>query len=159
MKSAFSLGVTLFILWFLFSGHTEPLLLILGGISAALSVFVARRMDAVDHEGHPVHIAGRGVFYWFWLAKEILISSIKVSYMILHPRMPISPNVIRIKASQKDELGQVVYANSITLTPGTVTIALDQDGILDVHAISRKMSDDVKNGEMNRKVCKLMGDL
>jgi multicomponent Na+:H+ antiporter subunit E len=111
-------------------------------------------MDVVDHEGHPIHLSFRFIGYWFWLMAEIVKSSIDMTKRIWSPAMPISPTVYLLKTSQPGELGQVIYANSITLTPGTVTIRLEDGDIL-VHAIAREVGDDLAGGEMDRRVTRL----
>lgn len=151
MFHAISLGLVLFGTWLLFSGIYEPLLLILGAASCILIVGIAHRMDVADHEGHPIHLGWRAISYWAWLIKEIVKSSIDVSMRILNPKLPIDPVMITVKATQPSELGQVVYANSITLTPGTVSIRVNDNTIL-VHALSTSLGDDLETGEMDRRV-------
>ena len=108
-------------------------------------------MDVIDHEGHPIHLTQRAFLYWPWLIKQIVMSNLHVARAIISRDMPIRPSVIKVRSTQKTELGQVVYANSITLTPGTVTIEVDKD-ILSVHALTRGTADDLQSGEMDRRV-------
>ena len=155
MTRAVSLGTFLAILWLLLSGYFDkPILLAMGAVSVLLVVFIARRMDVVDHEGHPVHLSARGLLYWPWLLKEIIKSSINVSSVILHRNMPICPSVFTVRATQKSELGRVIFANSITLTPGTVTIGLDGD-LLTVHALTTEAASGWEESEMNKRVTAL----
>ena len=152
-----SLGLVLCILWLLLSGYFfSALLLGLGLASAAAVVFIAHRMDVIDHEGHPVHLGWRAIIYLPWLLGEIVKANIDVARRIIQPSMPIRPNLLRVKASQKSELGNVIYANSITLTPGTVTVELD-DGLLGVHAITAEAAEEVLSGEMDRRVTAMEG--
>ena len=151
MLHALSLGLVLFILWLLLSGFFEILLLSLGVGSVIAVVWIAYRMDVIDHEGHPIHLTVRAVFYWPWLTVEIIKANIDVAAAIVRRKMPINPSVIEVKATQETELGQVIYANSITLTPGTVTISVDKD-IMTVHALTRGAAEDLKSGEMDRRV-------
>jgi len=148
---AFSLGLVLFILWLLLSGHTAPLLLSLGVVSALAVVLIARRMDVVDPEGHPIHLSWKAIPYWAWLLVEIFKANIDVACAIVRPRMPIRPTVLRVKASQKRDLGRVVYANSITLTPGTVTLAADGE-TFEVHALTPGAAKGLLSGDMDRRV-------
>jgi len=151
-----SLGATLFGLWLLLSGHFEPLLLILGLASVALVVWIAHRMDVIDHEGHPIGLTPRILLYWPWLIWEIVKANIDVMRRILDPALPISPTVVRVPASQKTELGTVIYANSITLTPGTVTIDLEGNDLI-VHAFSEDGAIALESGEMDRRVTAVEG--
>ena len=146
-----SLGLGLFGVWLLLSGFFEPLLLGLGVLSCVIVVLIANRMDVIDHEGHPVHLGWRILTYWLWLAVEIVKANLDVARRILDPKLPIHPVVVRVKASQASELGQVIYANSITLTPGTVSMQVDGGEIL-VHAIAQEMAEDLESGEMDRRV-------
>lgn len=151
---AISLGLVLFLTWVLLSGHYTPLLLTLGVVSTVLTVALALRMDVVDRESHPVHLTPRVFAYWGWLAVEIVKSSIDVTKRIWSPKLPVTPAVFHIRASQPSELGQVVYANSITLTPGTVTMRLDKGDLL-VHAIAEEVGEDLAAGEMDRRITAL----
>ncbi len=156
MLHALSLGAFLYGLWLLLSGHFEPLLLGLGAASVVVVVLIARRMDLVDHEGHPVHLSWRFILYLPWLGWEIVKANIDIARVIVRPRMAIGPAVLRLKATQKSELGHVIYANSITLTPGTVTIGLDA-GVLSVHALTREAAEGLKSGDMDRRVAAVEG--
>ncbi len=146
-----SLGLVLFGLWLLLSGFFTTLLLGLGVGSVVAVVWMAHRMDVIDHEGHPIHLTMRAVFFWPWLLKEIIKSSFDIARVIMSRKMPIHAAVISLKATQETELGQVVYANSITLTPGTVTIDIDRD-IMVVHALTTGAAEGLKSGEMDHRV-------
>ena len=156
MFRAISLGLVLFGTWLLLSGYFEPLILGFGVVSCAFVVYIAHRMEVIDHEGHPIHLGLRGLTYWFWLAWEIVKANLDVARRIVDPRMPISPTLFKVKTSQKSELGQVAYANSITLTPGTVSLWVGFDEIL-VHAISREGAEALIEGEMDRRATRLEG--
>ncbi|MGD8430744.1 MAG: Na+/H+ antiporter subunit E, partial [Ectothiorhodospiraceae bacterium] len=117
-----SLIITLAVLWLLLSGHFEPLLLFFGLVSVLLVTWLAARMALADYEGHPVHLFWRAAVYWVWLLKEIVVANIDVVRCVLSPRLPISPTVFDVRSTQKTDLGRVMFANSITLTPGTVTL-------------------------------------
>ncbi len=156
MLHIFSLGLVIFGVWLLLSGHFSSLLLGLGIASTAVTVYLAHRMDVADHEGHPVHLMWRFIYYFPWLMKEIFKANIDVAKAIIDPDLPISPTVLTIKAGQRSDLGQVAYANSITLTPGTVTIGLD-DAVLTVHALTRDAGSELAGGEMERRVTAMEG--
>ncbi|MGH6953964.1 MAG: Na+/H+ antiporter subunit E, partial [Alphaproteobacteria bacterium] len=118
MARALSLAAVLLVLWYLLSGHDELLLLSLGGASAVAVALIAWRKDWLDREGHPIHLTWRAPAYWAWLAWQIVKSNVDVARRCLDPRLPISPTLVTLKASQGSDLGRVIYANSITLTPG-----------------------------------------
>jgi multicomponent Na+:H+ antiporter subunit E len=157
MLHTVSLGLFLSCLWLLLSGHFhEPLLLGLGLVSVIAVLAVARRMDVIDREGHPVHLSWRALCYWPWLLKEIVMANIHVAKALLRRDMAIDLQVVTVKSSQRSELGRVIYANSITLTPGTVTISIEDD-TLAVHALTRGTAEDLAGGEMDRRVTAIEG--
>jgi multicomponent Na+:H+ antiporter subunit E len=156
MARVASLGLCLAALWILLSGHFEQLLLWLGAASVALTLVLAARMGVVDREGHPVQLIRGGLVYWPWLVKEIVKANLVVAGIVIRPSLPISPTLVRLPASQRSELGQVIYANSITLTPGTVTVDA-KDGVLAVHALTREGAADLETGEMDRRVSAMEG--
>lgn len=151
---AIYLGLFLFGLWFLLSGSFVALLLGLGFAAAVFVVAIALRMNIIDRETHPIHLHSAIVFYWAWLTWEIVKANIDVARRILDPRLPISPNLLRVKVTQKTDLGLVSYANSITLTPGTVCVGVEEDSIL-VHALTREAAETLAKGEMDRRVTRI----
>ena len=152
-------NITLFLLlalaWLLWSGYfQEPLLLSFGACSCALVVWLVARMDAVDGMPTQWGLIPRALLYCPWLLVEIIKSNLHVTRLILSPDLPIQPQLVRGPVSQKTDLGQVIYANSITLTPGTITLDL-RDGHVLVHAISDITAAGVTDGVMNNKVAAL----
>lgn len=142
-------------IWFLWSGHTEPLILAFGAGSVLLVTWLAYRMDQIDQQPPEVELRiGRTAVYLVWLLVEIAKSNLHVAWVILNPDMPIEPRLLRLYASQRTELAQVLYANSITLTPGTITVDL-RDGTLLVHSLTRDTALGLIDGEMDRKVTAL----
>lgn len=156
VKHAISLSLVLFAVWLLLSGHFVPLLLAFGVLSCVIAVAISMRMDVIDHEGHPIHLGWRAIFYWPWLIWQIVLANLSVARIILSPSMPISPNIVIIDAEQHTELGRVIFANSITLTPGTVSLELDRDRIV-VHALTEAAALELSEGAMNRKVTRMEG--
>jgi multicomponent Na+:H+ antiporter subunit E len=150
------LALMLAALWVLLSGLFKPILLGLGTVSVMLTLLLAHRMGVVDITGHPVRAAFRYVPYWPWLAVEIVKSSIDVARRILSPSMPVRPTVFEIRASQQTVVGRVVLANSITLTPGTVTLDVDGDR-LTVHSLSHEAVEYALDGGMDRRVTRAEG--
>ena len=106
-----------------------------------------------DEEGHPIDYLLRGLVYWPWLVVEIAKSAWAVARIIVDPKLPISPRLIRTKASQRTAVGIATYANSITLTPGTITIEIDRrEQEFLVHALTRDSAADLEEGAMDRRV-------
>jgi multicomponent Na+:H+ antiporter subunit E len=147
---AFGLGAILFGFWLLLSGHYTPLLLSLGVGSSALVVYLSIRMDVVDREGVPLHLSGRVWLYLPWLMKEIFVANVAVAKIILDPRLPISPRIVTFRGSQQTDLGRAIYANSITLTPGTITTGVEgQD--FEIHALTAADLETNEEDEMDRR--------
>ena len=151
-----SLGIVLYAFWLLLSGYFEPFLLAAGAGSALGVVLLARRMKIVDREGHPIQMIASVVLYWPWLIKEIAKSAWDVSRIILHPDLPISPVLVRFKPTQKSQAGLATHANSITLTPGTITVEASQHEFL-VHGLTRASGAGVIDSDMDRRVSKVEG--
>ncbi|GMR12746.1 MAG: Na+/H+ antiporter subunit E [Gemmatimonadota bacterium] len=154
MVRAFGLGVMLFGVWLLLSGHYTPLLLGFGVGSSIVVVLIAMRMDVVDHEGVPLYLGPRILAYLPWLLLEILKANIAVARIILDPALPISPIIVHFRASQETDLGRTIYANSITLTPGTITTGVDGSE-LEIHALTWADIDGREEDEMDHRVTRL----
>ena len=153
---ALSLLVLLVAAWLLWSGLFKPLLLGLGAFSCLLTLYVTHRMGYFDTKVFALRFGRRLFGYWMWLAKEVVKSSLDVARVVISPRMPISPQVIKIKASCSHPVDQAILANSITLTPGT--LALDvHNGEITVHTLTEAGAADLRKGEMNRRVSELRG--
>lgn len=154
-----TIGLTLVLLavWLLFSGIYTPLTIGFGIASSILVVLIARRMDVIDHEGLPVQLGFQIVLYWVWLIVEIVKANIDVAKCVLFPKKHLKPSFFISRITQTSDLGKVIYANSVTLTPGTVTVDLYDDNIL-VHALTTASADGVKSGDMDARVTKVMGE-
>ena len=137
--------------WILMSGHFTPFLLGAGAAASALVVWFVHRMEMADREGHPVHLGPSALGYWPWLAKEILKSALDVSKVILDPRLPASPTVVRFRPSQRTVVGLVTHANSITLTPGTLSVEVGPERFL-VHGLTRDSANAAVDSDMDRRV-------
>ncbi|WP_419948590.1 Na+/H+ antiporter subunit E [Candidatus Palauibacter sp.] len=151
MRYTIGLLVVMAAVWLLWSGHYDALLLSFGAISLALVLLIAMRMRIVDREGAPIHLPLGLVLYLPWLVFEIVKANVDVAARILNPRLPIHPSVFTVRAGQRTDVGRAIYANSITLTPGTVTIATDGDE-LTIHALTRGAAEGVLSGDMDRRV-------
>ena len=113
-----------------------------------------RECYIIDNEGLPLFFFPRILNYLLWLFKEIFNSNIATAKVIITDK--IDPEIFTIKVSQNSDVGKATYANSITLTPGTVTTQIDKN-TFEVHALNSDFGDDVRNGEMDKKVSWLEG--
>lgn len=156
MFRALGLVGLLFAFWLLLSGFFTPFL-IAAGLGCAIAVAaLARRMDVLDHEGQPLHLDSRVLWYWPWLIKEIVKSGWDVTRRVLDPRLPISPTLVRFRPSQRTVVGLAIHANSITLTPGTLTVDVGRGEFL-VHALTAEGAAGVTSGEMDGRVSRVEG--
>ena len=151
VKHAIKLSIALAALWLLLSGHFEPLILGLGAVSIAIVVWLATRMRIIDTESYPFRLVPRLSTYWFWLLVEIVKANIDVARRALGPKSKVQPIVFDVPADQVTDLGLVIYANSITLTPGTVSLDLKGKSIR-VHALHAEIAEALNESGMNRRV-------
>ncbi|WP_416899666.1 MAG: Na+/H+ antiporter subunit E [Minwuia sp.] len=159
MTRALGLLVVLAAVWLLLSGiYDFNLLYWLGAGSVIACVVLAIRMDVVDHEGVPLDLGWRILIYWPWLFVEIVKANIDVVLRLLRPSPDISPTLIRTPPLQRTDLGKVIYANSITLTPGTISIDIDHEHGILVHALSKSGAEGVLSDDMNRRCAALEND-
>ena len=152
--SAFA--VSLSALWFLLSGYFTPLILILCAVSITAVIWLAYRMDVIDHESDPIHMAPKRTLYYLWLRWEIVKANVAGTLAILRGPGALQPRVFKLKAAQSSDVGLVTYANSITLTPGTVTIFVDGSEIT-VHSLTPVAKEGLETGEMDKRVSALEG--
>lgn len=153
MGAKVTLFVLCFILWLIFSGRTDAFFLTLGAISSLLAVLITSRMHALKVPNIRISL----VAYVFWLAKEVVKSTIDVTLRVWGIR-PVSPQFVEVKTIQESDIGYTIYGNSITLTPGTVTVRADTDtATMLVHAISHEGVEAIKSGEMDKRVKKVCG--
>lgn len=148
----------LFAYWLLLSGHYGLWPVIPGAVLCALVVAFSAAKRIADAEGAPFGQVARGLVYWPWLLWQIVLSALKVSRIILDPRLPISPVMVRVKAEQKTAVGLTTYANSITLTPGTISIEVSEAGrFIWVHALTEDGASGFADDPMNHKVAWMDG--
>ena len=145
----------LFGLWLLFSGLFAPLLLAFGALSSIFVAWIAQRMGLLTPEPDSTWLRPlRCLTYMPWLAWQVAKSNADVALRILMPSKGISPRVVTLPSSQASDLARSVYANSITMTPGTISIDVTGD-VITVHALSREGAEDLATGEMDAQVSAL----
>ncbi|MGN7612854.1 Na+/H+ antiporter subunit E [Magnetococcales bacterium HHB-1] len=147
----FSLTLFLFGFWLILSGHYELFFVSCGLITAIAVTWLNIRKFGRSIEGSPLHVLRVFIFFIPWLLLELLKSNIAVAKIILKKEMPISPSMVPIKVTQRSDLGQAIHANSITLTPGTVTCEAENNVFL-VHCLAEEFVEGLHEGEMDRRV-------
>ena len=143
----------LLVSWVLWSGIYKPLLLWLGLFSCLLSVWLAQRMGFFRH---PMSLRTllRLPAHWFWLLGEIVRSSVEVARVVLSPSLPISPTLVELTTTEASDAGKVILGNSITLSPGTVTIDVHEDRLL-VHCLTQHSASQLQDPELQRRIARL----
>jgi multicomponent Na+:H+ antiporter subunit E len=134
--------VLLFALWIILSGKLDAVHLLMGAVSTLCITLGTYRLlllpPAIGPETvHPAMVVpwGRLLTYIPWLCWGIVVASVQVAYLVLHPKMPISPCLIRFRMPLPHPLARLTLATSITLTPGTVTLDVQGDEFF-VHALT-----------------------
>ena len=140
------LSIALAVVWLLLSGHYNPLMLCFGAVSVALVVMITKRMQVVDRESYPLTINLSVVRYMVLLTVKIIQSNWDVVLRITGIR-PTTSRFVTLPLPSDDELTNVIYANAITLTPGTASIAIVGDSLL-VHTISEESAKALLEGEI-----------
>tara|TARA_Y100000590_G_scaffold467150_1_gene645010 strand:+ start:13943 stop:14443 length:501 start_codon:yes stop_codon:yes gene_type:complete len=148
----------LFLFWYLLSGKNNLLLIAIGLLSVGSIIGYLSKINLIDEESLPLYLIPKVFTYWFWLYKEILLSSIYVAKLIIAPKLEISPQYFKIKSNQKTSMGFNIYANSITMTPGTISVIINNTKKeINVHSITIDTKDSLKKGNMDKKIKNLMG--
>lgn len=153
MLHTITLFSVLFLTWVIWSGYLTPFFLITGLIAVSLSVYIAKRMDVVEppNNRRPIYFNYKIFPYHLWLIKEIILSSWNTTKLIWQIKPNISPTLACINATQDNDTALTLFANSITLTPGTVSVMVEKKRIL-VHALQEASIDDLMEGNMDRNV-------
>lgn len=149
MNLIIRLTVTMACLWLLLSGMFKAQLLILGVLSVALVVWLAHRMGVLEHRGQPIYFRFLHILeYWGWLLGQIFLSNLDVTRRVWSRQLDIKPTLRRVTATPDTELGRAIYANSITLTPGTTTINFTPEDDILVHALHEDSLVELERGAM-----------
>ena len=154
MTRAVFTTLMLVLAWLAWSGHLETRMLVFGGLSVAAVVGITRRMDRYSGADRDEHLGLWVVLYLPWLLWQIFWANLAVARIVLDPKLPIRPRLVRIPSSQRTATGQVLFANSITLTPGTISLDVRDDTIL-VHALTPEAAGGLQDGEMDRRISRL----
>jgi len=139
MRFAFILTLAMVAAWLTLSGYFIPMILTFGAISIAIVVWMCRRMGILDGETVPYLSLLQTISYFVWLFIEIVKANVQVVKAVLSPDLEVSPTLVKIPLNTDVDIAETMFANSITLTPGTVSVDMQPDHIL-VHALLEEMS-------------------
>ena len=152
LKHFVGLGGLLFALWVGLSGHLNPSMLALGLVSTCMILYISHRMDVIDKEIYPAQLTTLLIRFWLFLAREVVRANIDVIKRIFRPgKDNISPQLFELSLTQRSNLSRVIYANAITMTPGSVSVNLDTKTIT-VHTLSIEAAEDLRSNRMARAV-------
>jgi multicomponent Na+:H+ antiporter subunit E len=146
-------------LWFILSGRLYPIFFFWAFCSIALVMWLNNKLREIPYTANEPYGAThinlpRLSIYLLWLVGEIVKSGAFVAYVVLHPKMPIQPMIVRFTSKQPNVIARVILGNSITLTPGTLTLDIDGDHFT-VHALTRETEEGLVSGEMEARVARL----
>ncbi len=152
--------VVMMAMWVVFSGKFDAFHLSLGVISSLLvAYFTSDQLITDTSLGQVPVLWGRFFLYFPWLLWQIFLANIHLLKLVFHPQMMdrINPQMIQFKSNLKNEMALVTFANSITLTPGTITVSLSMYGDYSVHAIDNASAEPLP-GDMEKQVAKIFGE-
>jgi len=146
--------IALLIFWFMLSGHFSVIIVTSAVIYALIAAYFTH-----DYFIEKISFAGikrifKFIAYLPWLFWEIIMANLQVAYIVLSPKMPISPELVETETDLKTDYGKTALGNSITLTPGTVTIEIENSKIL-VHAITKEHAQDIRNKDIEKKILRI----
>ena len=156
IRERFLIIALLFILWLTFSGYFQPLMISFGIAGTIVVVYLSVRMRVIGTGEHRPMLYLRLPIYTVWLIWQIIRANVQVAYRIVHPRLPVEPQYLKIKLIGDRPLLHLIHANSITLTPGTISADV-KDGYIHVHALSNANARDLLGGKIAEKILWLQG--
>jgi len=154
MQYRISLFILLCVFWLINSSASNALLLLLGLISVLFVMLMTEKLNLLDKESQPLHMITRLLPFYIWLLKEIILASCYVLKKIVIRRQPVRPVTVTIETNFREDLCKVIFANSITLVPGTLCLKLTKNTVT-VHALSQRLASQLQNNELALRVKKL----
>lgn len=157
-------SVLMMALWFIMSEQTEAKFLILGVLSSVLIASLCLRTLTMSGtvSDRKYYLLGvnipRFIMYFAWLLVQIAKSAIYVARISVFNRSEVDPSISWFKAAYDNPAARSMLANSITLTPGTITIDISEDGVYSVHALTKELREGLLDGSMQAKVAWLYGE-
>ena len=145
--------LTLFGYWLLLSGHYDTWLVASGGVLSVAVVIFCLFKGILDAESFPAERLARAALFWPWLGWQMALSALNVARIIVDPRLPISPTMVKVNSEAESAVGITTYGNSITLTPGTISVEVSEAGrAIWVHAITREGAEGFADDPINHWV-------
>lgn len=158
------LALVLFAFWMVLSGRTETKFVIYGILTAVVTTWVTYPLLLVPNKdgSKKYYVFGfsipKMIMYFFWLMWQLVLANIDVLLATTGQELNIDPKVVRFRFKADNPMASVILANSITLTPGTVTMNVTDDGVYEIHALTVGAAAGVLDGGMQKKVADLYGE-
>jgi multicomponent Na+:H+ antiporter subunit E len=158
------LAVVLFAFWILLSGKMDLKFLNYGALTAVVSAYICVPLLLMPNaDGTKKYFIfdvnlGKYFMYWLWLLNEVRKANIDVVKAVVRSELDIEPMVARFRIKFDNPMAHTTLANSITLTPGTVTLNVTDDGLYEVHALNQGFADGLLEGGMQEKIAELFGE-
>lgn len=153
MGRGIALGLILAAYWMALSFQTAPLLVAFGVVSVVAVTTVCVRNDVFITDWSVPRLVSVLFTYLPWLLVQVVIANLKVIRIVCSPDLPIDPQMVEIPSKLKTPTGRAVYGNSITMTPGTVTIGTGETYL--IHALTSSDAEGLRNGDMHDRVLAL----
>lgn len=158
------LALVLFAFWMVLSGRTETKFVVYGIITALVTTWITYPLLLVSNKdgSKKYFVFGvsipKAIMYFFWLMWQLVLANVDVLLATTSQELEIDPKVVRFRFKVDNPMASVVLANSITLTPGTVTLNVTDDGLYEIHALTVGAAAGVLDGGMQKKVADLYGE-
>ena len=158
------LALVLFAFWMVLSGRTETKFVVYGILTAVVTTWVTYPLLLVPNKdgSKKYYVFGfsipKMIMYFFWLMWQLVLANIDVLLATTGQELNIDPKVVRFRFKDDNPMASVILANSITLTPGTVTMNVTDDGVYEIHALTVGAAAGVLDGGMQKKVADLYGE-
>lgn len=145
---------TLVLLWILLTGSASISTVVVGEVCVVLTLRIIRKMQLkLPSSFH--YLKPAALLYWLWLLKEIILSGLRVTRLVWQAEPHTSPTLAWIPTQQTTDRGKTIFGNSITLTPGTVTLDV-QGAYMVVHALEQAGAESLKEGAMDQQVHRMI---
>lgn len=158
------LSAILYIFWCLLCGNFTLKFIVVGVGSALISAYICMPLLLLENrDGTKKYFAFdvnwfKYAAYWLWLLNEVRKANMDVATSVIKSEMNVNPKVFKFRMPYDNPMAEATLANSITLTPGTITLDVSDDGVFTIHALTNGAREGLIEGGMQRKIAKLFGE-
>ena len=158
------LSAVLFLFWCMLCGNFTAKFVIVGLASSLISAYICMPLLLLEsRKGDKKYFAFdvnlfKYLGYWMWLINEVRKANMDVATSVIKSEMDINPKVFKFRMVYDNPMAEATLANSITLTPGTITIDVSDDGVYTIHALTNGAREGLMEGGMQRRIAQLFGE-